>query len=126
MHLGPGAGRTTGFILRPARCISQCCCAAAYCNCPPDAALGLLHTGAPPRRQGLSTEWTMPRLQRFWASSVVKDVGPFRKRRCRSANSRSKKGDHMSVPDIIAVNDGRIRVRVDGSSEQPAILLLHG
>ena len=32
----------------------------------------------------------------------------------------------MSVPDIIAVNDGRIRVRVDGSSEQPAILLLHG
>ena len=29
-------------------------------------------------------------------------------------------------PDIIAVNDGRTRCRIDGSSEQPAILLLHG
>jgi hypothetical protein len=32
----------------------------------------------------------------------------------------------MSAPTVIAINDRRIRVRVDGSPEQPAILLLHG
>jgi pimeloyl-ACP methyl ester carboxylesterase len=32
----------------------------------------------------------------------------------------------MSAPTSITINDRRIRVRVDGSPEQPAILLLHG